>query len=64
MKSLPDQKSQFIDIRTNSWENGYINSAINSKIISVKNKNFRPFKNISRVECLKLSLYLAGINIS
>lgn len=61
---IKDQKSKFTDINTNSWENTYINSAVESKIVSLDNTYFYPFKNISRVEWLKLILTLAKVDFS
>lgn len=60
---IKNEESKFLDIDTNSWENTYINSAVNLKIVSLDNNKFYPFRSLSRVEALKLILTLAWINI-
>ncbi len=61
---IKNQSSKFADIKTNSWENTYLNAAIEKKIIALKNKKFAPFRSVSRVEGLKIILTLAGVNLS
>lgn len=61
---VKDSKSLFNDINTNSWENTYINAWVNEWIISTENKLFYPFRNVSRVEALKIILTLWKIDFS
>ena len=63
IKPIKNEKSKFIDIKTNSWENTYINSAIWSSIVTVENQKFNPLRNVTRVEVLKLILTLNWINL-
>ncbi len=58
-----DEKSIFKDIKTNTWENSYINAWVNLGIIDKENKYFYPFRNVSRVEWLKLILELSKVNL-
>lgn len=55
--------SAFLDIDTESWENEYINSAIDLWVINTDNNYFNPWKNISRSEVLKIILTLSWIDI-
>lgn len=57
------QSSQFEDINTNSWENTYINTGIEKEIISLDNKNFFPYRDVSRVEALKIIFTLWWVSI-
>lgn len=49
-----NESSKFQDIKTSSWENTYINAGVEKEIISLDNKNFFPYRNVSRVEALKI----------
>lgn len=60
---INDQESKFSDISTNTWENSYINAWIEKNILSLENKNFYPFRDVSRIEWLKLILTLWGIDL-
>lgn len=60
---VKDEVSKYSDIKTNSWENTYVNAAVKNKILSLDNKNFSPLRNVSRAEALKLILTLAKIDI-
>lgn len=60
---IKDLESVFFDIKTNTWENTYINAWIENKVVSLDNKNFYPFRNVSRVEALKIILTLWKINL-
>lgn len=57
------EESKFNDISTNSWENTYINAWVQEWIVSTDNINFYPFRNISRVESLKMILNLWGADL-
>lgn len=61
---IHDKPSQFQDISTNSWENTYINAGVENGILSLENKLFSPFRNVSRVEALKLILTLGKVDVS
>ena len=64
IKPILNKDSTFSDIKTNSWENTYINSWIDSRIISSNNNKFYPFRNISRVEGLKIILNLWKVDFT
>lgn len=55
---IKDLESVFSDIKTNTWENTYVNAWIENKVVSLDNKRFYPFRNVSRVEALKIILTL------
>jgi len=60
---IKNEISQFSDIKTNSWENTYVNAAVKNNIVSLENKKFFPERNVSRAEALKLIFTLAKVNI-
>lgn len=60
---IKDLESVFSDIKTNTWENTYVNAWIENKVVSLDNKRFYPFRNVSRVEALKIILTLWEIDL-
>lgn len=60
---IKDLESVFSDIKTSSWENTYINAWIESWVVSLDNKKFYPFRNVSRVEALKIILTLWKVDL-
>ncbi len=63
IEPILNEKSQFKDILTNSWENTYVNAWVKEGIISLDNTIFSPFRNVSRVEALKLVFSLSKVEI-
>ncbi|MDD5770289.1 MAG: S-layer homology domain-containing protein, partial [Candidatus Gracilibacteria bacterium] len=61
---IKSNENIFLDIKNNSWENSYIKTAIENKLISLSNKYFFPFRSISKVEALKMILSLKNIDYS
>jgi len=57
----PTSQSYFSDVKTESWENGYVAVGIEKGIIDEKNNQFFPFRTVSRAEALKLILSLGNI---
>lgn len=60
---IENESSRFQDISTQSWENTYINAWIRLGIVSLDNAKFSPFRNVSRVEALKLILTLTWVDL-
>lgn len=58
------EESKFNDIKTNSWENTYVNAWVKSWIISTENSYFYPLRNISRVEALKMIFVLSKTDLN
>ena len=56
-------ESKFADIKSDSWENNYVNAWVKSWIISTWNTNFYPSRQVNRVEALKMILTLAWIDL-
>jgi len=63
-QTINDQKSQFDDIKTLSWQNTYVNAWINLWIISKNNNKFYPNREVSRVEFLKMLLNISWLDLS
>lgn len=63
IQPINDKPSQFQDIFTNTWENTYINAGVENGILSLDNTLFSPFRNVSRVEALKLILTLGKVDL-
>jgi len=63
---VKDRESIFRDIATNSWENAYINTGIEHRMVTKKNAFFHPTYNITRAEIMKFIILLSRkkINIS
>ena len=51
-------KSLFTDVFVWTWENNYVNAWVETWVIDKNNKKFYPFRNVSRVEVLKIILTL------
>jgi len=49
-----DDKNYFIDIPSSDWQKKYVNTWVNLKLISTKNKKFNPNWYLTRVEALKM----------
>ncbi len=64
IQPINNKPSQFQDILTNTWENTYINAGIENGILSLDNTFFSPFRNVSRVEALKLILTLGKVDVT
>lgn len=64
IQPIDNKPSQFQDILTNTWENTYINAGIENGILSLDNRFFSPFRNVSRVEALKLILTLGKVDVT
>lgn len=64
IQPIDNKPSQFQDILTNTWENTYINAGIENGILSLDNTFFSPFRNVSRVEALKLILTLGKVDVT
>lgn len=61
---ITDETSKFYDIKTDSWENTYINAWVKSWIITTWNTYFYPQRQVNRVEALKMILTLAWVDFS
>lgn len=59
-----DSKDYFIDISANSWQKKYVNTAVNLKLISTKNKKFYPNSFLTRVEALKMIIIFLNWDIN
>ncbi len=57
-------KSLFADISANSWENNYVIAWVEAWIVDSNNKYFSPFRNVSRVEALKIILTLWKVDFT
>lgn len=53
LKISKNTESNFDDVKANTWENLYINTALESNVIEKLNNNFLPDLNITRVEAIK-----------
>gem|GEM_PF-1125294 len=58
---LPTTQTYFSDVKADSWENGYVALAIQKGIVDGNNRNFSPFRSVSRAEALKLIFTLGNI---
>lgn len=61
VKNIPlstDTRSYFLDVSSESWYKKYVNTGIQVWIVSKQNKYFWPNRYISRVEALKMILWV------
>lgn len=63
LKVSQNTKSSFLDVNSNTWQNIYINTALENKVIDNKNSNFYPQSNLTRVEAMKLLSKISNTNI-
>lgn len=55
--------SVFIDVKENSWENGYVNLWVDLGVFSTKNSQFFPLREISRIEAIKTIVLLSWVQL-
>lgn len=56
-----DESNYFWDVKDNTWQKKYINTAVKNWIISKDNLFFKPDENINRSESIKIYLKLLNI---
>ncbi len=54
----------FTDVNIQSWENTYINTALDLQVINKETTQFYPWRNVSRAEALKIILNLAKVDLT
>lgn len=60
-KPQTQQESKFQDIKTQSWENMYVNLGVDMGIFSLTNENFYPMRDITKIEALKTIVSLSWV---
>lgn len=63
LKVSKNINSNFWDVKSNTWQNIYINTALENNVIDNKNSNFYPQSNLTRVEAMKLLSKISNTNI-
>lgn len=62
-KPQTQQESQFQDVKTQSWENMYVNLWVELGVFSLTNENFYPLRDITKIEALKTIISLSGVQL-
>ncbi len=61
---LKETPFEFSDVHSGQWFAKYIGTAVNKKIVrGYKDKTFRPSRDVSRAEFLKMSILAAGFEV-